>query len=241
MISRSRLICGVLFLSLTKFMGPASAASHESTTSTLRWDEGRPGCTFSADEDGKYRYGLWTDDLGVIMAIDADEVRKTSLRVEPLLAVFLTVRYRGIDSVVVYPRKISLEFVQHYRTEQMAIDPEEVAAKLKHDLPAFTAKVEKEISGHPERKTQEEALLQDHEKAVVETSEFLTSRSLRGGRLGTNHSEMSGWVFFSAKSKWVGDWKKQEQFVLRVPIANRVIEFSFALPPSRGDLLLRER
>ena len=222
-------------------MGLASAASHESETDTLRWAEGKAGCTFSADEDGKYRYGLWTNDVGVIVAVDADEVRKTDLRVEPLFAVFLTLRYRGKDSVNVDPGKISLEFVQHYRTEQIAVDPDEVAAKLKHDLPAFTAEVEKEISRHPERKAQDQALAREHERSVSETAEFLTSRSLHGGRLDVQHPEMNGWVFFSAKSKWVGEWKKQEQFVLRVPVGNLVIEFPFALPPSEGDLLLRER
>jgi hypothetical protein len=48
-------------------------------------------------------------------------------------------------------------------------------------------------------------------------------------------------VYFSASSKWIGGWKKQEEFILRIPVANRIIEFPFALPPSEGDLLLRRR
>src|SRR5258707_12777267 len=26
----------------------------------VRWVEGNPGCTFSRDDDGKYRYGIWS-------------------------------------------------------------------------------------------------------------------------------------------------------------------------------------
>lgn len=60
-------------------------------------------------------------------------------------------------------------------------------------------------------------------------------------RLDTTKSELTGWVFFSAKSKWIVDWKGQEQFGLRIPLAEHVIEFPFGLPPSRGDLILRRR
>ncbi len=37
-------------------------ASHNNTSRipAVRWDEQRPGCTFSRDDDGKYRYGLST-------------------------------------------------------------------------------------------------------------------------------------------------------------------------------------
>jgi len=32
---------------------------------TVRWSETQPGCTFSTSEDGKYRYGLWSGDVGI--------------------------------------------------------------------------------------------------------------------------------------------------------------------------------
>jgi hypothetical protein len=214
---------------------------HQPGLSIQRWTEGQSGCTFSADDDGKYRYGVWTDDFGVVIAVDADEVRKAHLRIEPLFGVFVTLRYRGKDSLAVNPTGISLEFVKHYHDGQNAIDPDDFAARLRSDADAFAQETEREISKHPERKAERESILRVHEKDVSETQEFLRSHSLRPIRLDSANPEVTGWVFFSTKSKWIGGWKKQEQFVLRIPITDRVIEFPFALPPSQGDLILRRR
>jgi len=208
---------------------------------TLRWTEGQSGCTFSADDDGKYRYGLWTDDLGIVIAVDADEVRKAGLRIEPLFGVFVTLRYRGKDSMSVNPADISLEFVKHYHDVQKAVDPNDFAAKLQNDADSFAEETQREIRRHPEKKIEKESILQVHQKDIRETQDFLKSHSLRPARLDSANPEVTGWVFFSAKSKWIGDWKKQEQFVLRIPVADQVIEFPFALPPSQGDLSLRRR
>jgi hypothetical protein len=52
---------------------------------------------------------------------------------------------------------------------------------------------------------------------------------------------VDGWVFFSAQDKWIGDWKNPEEFVLRIPLEDRVLEFPFKLPPNQGDLILRKR
>lgn len=80
-----------------------------------------------------------------------------------------------------------------------------------------------------------------HEEDVKRTKEFLTSQNLRAAELNRAAAEINGWVFFSTKSKWLGDWKKHEEFVLRVPAGENVFEYPFALPPSSGDLLLRRR
>jgi len=228
----------VAFVLITTALGHAGGPPQ---AKVLRWAEGQPGCTFSADDDGRYRYGLWTDDFGIVIAVDADEVRKASLRIEPLFAIFLTLRDRGQQSLSFDPAGIRLEFVSHYHAMQNAIDPDDFAAKLRNEADAFTAEIQKEISKHPEKKTEEESALHLHEDNVTETQEFLRSRGLRPIRLDWANSEAVGWIFFSAKSKWISDWKKQEQFVLRVPLAGQVIEFPFALPPSQGDLLLRRR
>ena len=71
--------------------------------------------------------------------------------------------------------------------------------------------------------------------------EFLSTRTLRAAKLDAGHPEISGWVLFSTKSKWIGELQKQEEFVLRVPLGGRVVEFPFSLPPSEGDLILRRR
>lgn len=207
----------------------------------LRWTEGQTGCTFSADEDGLYRYGLWTDDFGVALAVDADELRKASHRTEPTFAVLLTVRYRGKDSMAVKPDGITLEFVKHDRDVHPVIAPDALSAALQKDSDLFAQQVSREISKHPEKKSQEESLLQEHQKDVCATIEFLQTNSLSPVQLDPTHPQARGWVYFSAKGKWIGDWKKQEEFVLRIPLANRVVEFPFALPPSQGDLILRRR
>ena len=231
---RLRSLVGVVIATLA--LGHASGEEQ-----TLRWDEGKPGCTFSADDDGKYRYGFWTDQFGVVIAVDADEVRKASLRIEPLFAVFMSVRYRGNDTLAVDPAQVTLEFVKHYHTVQKAIDPDEFAAKLQQESDASEQKNEREVSRHPEKKEEKESALRAYQENFKQTQEFMRSRSLRPTHLASAEAEVSGWVFFSAKSKWIGEWKKQEQFVLRVPVAKQVVEFPFALPPSQGDLLLRRR
>lgn len=229
---------------LVAFALIAAALGHASgppQANVLRWTEGRPGCTFSADDDGKYRYGLWNDEIGIVIAIDADEIRKASLRVAPLFAVFVTLRYRGRESLLVDPSGTSLEFVSHYHAVQNAIDPDEFAAKLQNEVDSYAEKIQHDISQHPEKGAEQEPALRRHQEDVRETQRFLRLRSLRPIRLDPANSEAAGWIFFSAKSKWISDWKKQEQFRLRVPVAGQVIEFPFALPPSQGDVLLRRR
>jgi hypothetical protein len=207
---------------------------------TLRWTESQPGCTFSAD-DGRYRYGLWTDEFGIVLAIDSQELQKAGRRTQPIFTVLLTLRYRGRNSLSLDPRTITLEFVKHSRDLHATLDPNELAAKFHADTDGFAKATGKEIEKHPQKKATLESALEEHQKNAAEMQTFLNTRSLRTLRLDPAHAEASGWVYFSATSKWIGDWKKQEEFVLRIPLANEVIEFPFALPPSEGDLLLRRR
>jgi hypothetical protein len=207
----------------------------------LRWVEGQPGCTFSADDDGLYRYGLWTNDFGVVMAVDADELGKASHRTEPAFGVLLTLRYRRKDLLAVNPEDMSLEFVTHQHDMHRAIASADLSAALQRDADAFAQRANREISKHPEKRSEEESQLQEQQKNVQAAIEFVRTNSLVSTQLDSGHSETSGWVFFSARSKWIGEWKKQEEFVLRVPLGNRTVEFPFALPPRQGDLILRRR
>ena len=84
-------------------------------------------------------------------------------------------------------------------------------------------------------------MLAARQKDAAEMIEFLKTRSLRAITLDADHPEASGWVLFSAKSKWIDGLHKQEEFLLRVPLGSRVVEFPFSLPPSEGDLILRSR
>jgi hypothetical protein len=208
---------------------------------TLRWTEGLPGCTFSADYDGRYRYGLWTSDFGIVLAIDSQELQKANRRTEPIFTLNLTFRYRGKDSLSLDPGTITLEFVTHSRDVHSALDPGELAARFKGDSERFTEATERNIEKHPGKKAELESALQEHQKNIADMLAFFDARSLRRLTLDTAHPEASGWVYFSARSKWIDGWKKQEEFILRIPLADQVIEFPFALPPSEGDLLLRRR
>jgi hypothetical protein len=59
--------------------------------------------------------------------------------------------------------------------------------------------------------------------------------------MDTANTSASGWVFFNTQNKWIGGWKAQEEFVLRVPLQGKIFEFPFKLPPKAGELLLRKR
>lgn len=227
-------------IALLLFSIGTSALARDSA-SIVRWTEGEPGCTFSAGEDGLYRYAFWTGDFGIIMAVDADELRKADSRTEPTFAVLLTVRYRGNDSLSVHPETISLEFVKHDHDKHPAIAPDDLSARLQRDADTFSERAKREVRKHPEKKPDEEAALQEREKSIQAMIEFVKARGLATTELDAGHPQVSGWLFFSAKSKWIGDWKQQEEFILRVPLANHIVEFPFALPPSKGDLILRRR
>jgi len=99
----------------------------------------------------------------------------------------------------------------------------------------------REIDKDPEKKSEQEAMLALHQKNASDMIEFLNTRTLRVVTLDSDHPEATGWVLFSVKSKWIAELQKQEEFLLRVPVGNQVVEFPFSLPPSEGDLILRRR
>ena len=235
----STLLLAILLASAVWAVPPAQDPAQ--AVSNLRWEEGRPGCTFSRDDDGKYRYGFWSGDFGVVLAVDSQELEKVRRRAQPIFALLLTVHYRGKDSLDVVPGKIALEFLKHYHDVQSALDPDSLVIQQQKDGDALTEETEREIRRHPEKKEEKDATLAAREKDFAEMIEFLKTRSLPATTLDSRRPEASGWVLFSTKSKWIDGLRKQEQFVLRVPIGGRVVEFPFSLPPSEGDLILRTR
>jgi hypothetical protein len=120
-------------------------------------------------------------------------------------------------------------------------DPDSLATKQQSDADALAEETEREIRKHREKKEEKETLLAAGQKDAAEVIEFLNARTLRSTTLNSGHPDAGGWVLFSTKSKWIDDLQKQEEFVLRVPLGNRIVEFPFSLPPSEGDLILRRR
>jgi hypothetical protein len=210
-------------------------------TAIIRWSETQPGCTFSRGADGKYSYGVWAGDIGVILAVDARELQVIRRRIEPILGVLLTVRYRGNDGLDAAPDGITLEFVKHFKVIQPALDPDSYSQKIQADADAVDDETRRAIKKHPEEKQVRIRGLQEYQQAADELIEFLNSNSLRAAHLDRATPEMHGWVFFSTDTKWIGGWKSQEEFVLRFPLAGSVFEFPFKLPPEPGELLLRKR
>lgn len=207
----------------------------------MRWQEGKPGCTFDRGNDGKYRYGLWSDDLGITMAIDSQELQKSRKRMEPFVGIFLEFKYRGNDSVSIFPGRITLEFASHAQVTHHALDPQTFSERYQ-DLTDAAAKLnQRESEKHPDKKLFYDSLIEADEKELVEMQEFLGTHCLQAGKLTPAMPNVAGWVLFSAKDKWIGGWKRQEQLILSIPVGDRIYEIPFQLPPTAGDLILRKR
>lgn len=219
----------------------AAARKNKNAIPAVRWDEGNPGCTFSHGDDGKYRYGMWSDDVGMIAAVDAQELQKVHRRHEPFFAVLLDVRYRGQGALEFTTDNISLEFVKHFRVRQVALDPDGFVDLVQSNADTMNDEAAREAEKHPEQREQKEAYVRAYLRDSTELQEFVGKNSLRQKHLSPGSAEVTGWVLFSTKSKWIGGWKKREEFILRVPVAGKVFEFPFQLPPKPGETILRKR
>ena len=222
-------------------LNAAAPSQKDKSTATLRWAEGQAGCTFSRDNDGKYRYALWTDDYGVIVAVDSQELQLAHKRSHKFFGVHLTVRYRGKETLLVNGRRATLQFLKHEKLVQLALDPEVFAAKIQSAVDNVEHDTAREIKKHPERREKREQFVQDYQKEAIELIDFVTQRTFAAVELDSARSQADGWLLFSTDSKWIGDWKRPEEFLLRIPVGHRVLEFPFALPAPQGDLILRQR
>ena len=207
----------------------------------MRWDEERPGCTFSRSDDGHYHYGLWYGDVGITLTVDSQELEKVHRRPERFFPVLLDVRYRGQGSLDLSVENISLEFVKHFQWKQTSLDPDGFAEKVQNDSDDVDHEQAREVQKHPEQKEAIEARVKAFLKDSAELQEFVGKNSLRPTLLGPGNPERSGWVLFSTESKWIGKLKKQEEFILRVPLDGKIFEFHFKLPPKPGEVMLRKR
>ena len=207
----------------------------------VRWNEQAPGCTFSRGTDGKVRYRLWSGDIGITLAVDVQELEKVHRRHEQFFAALLEFRYRGHGAIDVSGQNISLEFVSHFQVEQTTLDPDNFSQRIQNDADALNEQTARETKKNPEKKDEKEAFLRAYLKDSAELQEFIANNSLRPAHLDAANPETSGWVLFSTKSKWIGEWKKREEFILRVPLEGTMYEFPFTLPPAPGEVMLRRR
>jgi len=232
-------VCG-----LPAWASPAAEAKKDKAPEppSVRWSEQQPGCTFSRGDDGMYRYGLWSGDVGIVLAVDAREVQLLRRRIEPIFGVLLEIHYRSAAaSLDATANAITLQFMKHFKVVQSSLDPDDYTRKIQADADVRDDETRREIKKHPEKKQTLEKELQDRQKSYDELIEFLSHNRLRPAHLDSATPQASGWVFFNTKSKWLGGWKAQEEFVLRMPLAGKVFEFPFKLPPEKDEFLLQKR
>jgi hypothetical protein len=220
---------------------PLISAKDKTSLPTTVWAADKPGCSFARGDDGKYRYDMKAGELEITIAVDSREVQEIRRRPVPVLGVFATIRYSGKQSIDVNPQKLTLEFLLHSKIVQNALDTGGLAARLQRDIDELTDQTEHEVRKHPEKKDELEATLRIHLQELTQMSEFLNAHSLRSDMLTPAEPDSSGWVFFDTANKWIGSWKKQEEFLLRIPFKDRIFAFPFKLPPADGDLILRRR
>lgn len=229
-------------LSVVLLLTSTLCAANRPSVPGLRWTEGAPNCTFRSGDDGRTYYGLASADFEVTLAVDRQELEKLPHRAVPMLSVLLTVRYSGGGQLQIRQDQLSLEFVKHFQVRKSALDPDDMLDHLQDDVDSLTDQVERhDVRKHPEQKQQRESELQARLKDYTEMMDFISTRAMRSAVLDPSNSTATGWIFFGIKDRWIGPWRKPEQFILRLPLENFVLEFPFSLPPSNKEIEFRHR
>jgi hypothetical protein len=218
------------------------SAETQPSVTVVRWTENTPNCSVRQGDDGRTYYNLASSTFAITLAVDPKELEKIPHRATPMLTFSLTFTYNGKGPFEIRQRRFALEFLKHREVVKTSLDPNEIVQHLQEDVDNLTDHVERhEVRKHPEQKEQKEAELQARLKDYTEMMDFVSTQSLRYAVLSPAKPEISGSVFFSVKDRWIGPWRKPEQFILRLPVANIVVEFPFSLPPQGGAVELRRR
>ena len=227
---------GILFL-LTQL-----AATADKTVPAIRWTAGDPCCTFRDAEDGRSYYGLVSGDFEVSLALDRQELEKIPHRATPMLGLFVSFRYKGVKKFEVQQNRFTLEYVKHSHVIKSSMDPDALLQHLQENVDDLTDQVERrDVKKHPELKGEKETELQQRLKDYTEMMDFISTRALRATTLDASNNSASGWVFFGIKDKWIGPWRKPEEFILRMPVESWMVEIPFELPPRGAKVEFRKR
>ena len=215
-------------------------AESQPSVTVVRWTENTPNCSVRQGDDGRTYYKIASSTFEITLAVDPKELEKIPHRATPMLTFSLMFTYKGKDQFEIRQRRFALEFLKHREVVKTSLDPNEIVQHLQEDVDNLTDQVERhEVRKHPEQKEQKEAELQARLKGYTEMMDFVSTQSLRYAVLSPAKPEITGSVFFSVKDRWIGPWRKPEQFILRLPVANIVAEFPFSLPPQGGAVELR--
>ena len=208
----------------------------------VRWAANTPNCSVRQADDGRTYYRISSANVEITLGVDPKELEKMPHRATPMLTVFLAFSYKGAGQFEIHQRRFALEFAKHRQVVKTSLEPSDIVQHLQEDVDNLTDQVERhDVRKHPEQKEQKEAELQARLKDYTEMMDFVSTQSLRHAVLSPAKPAVSGWVFFSVKDRWIGPWQKPEQFILRLPVGNLLVEFPFSLPPQGGGLELRHR
>ena len=218
------------------------ALAAKQPVTAIRWADGAPNCSFEERADGRSYYGFTFAAYDIMVAVDRQELEKIPHRATPMLGVYVSFHYRGTGQLDVEQHHFALEFVKHFQVVKESLDPDDMLERLEHNVNDLTDEIERhQLKHHPEQRAEKETELQARLKDYTEMMDFISTRALRATTLDASNSSASGWVFFPVKDKWIGPWRKPEEFILRLPVEGRQLEFPFALPPKAGKVELRHR
>ena len=232
---------GIVALIALGLVGAAFARKKTVDSSALRWAPGAEGCSLEQNGAGNLdRYTIAQDGMTVTLAVDPRELTLSQRRAGRVMSLSLLVRNKGTAPLTVEQSKASLEFVKHSQWQFSSWDPDNLANHIQNQTDDLMHQTDKDLEKRPARVEKNEERLREHQKLVSETVDFLSTQGLRDTVLDAAKSEVTGWLFFPSRGKWVGEWKKREEFVFRIPVGGRVVEFPFLLPPE-GRPTLKER
>lgn len=223
-------------LALFALTAPSLLAKDQKNDRVIRWNEASPECTVTA-ADGMHRYSIEYETLKLTLAVDDNELKKSTRTAEHVFSVLVTANNRGREPVKIVPANMKLELVRHHRAQMRSQYPDELSHSLQDDSDELIYQSEKRLKKHPEEKDTVEYRLKAHEELVARWQSFLSTQALRETNVDSGRPEVTGWVFFKTNTKWLGNWKDEEDFVLRIPVEKRVFEFPFKLPQDNRPLL----
>ncbi len=217
------------------------AAFGKNRTATVRWTAGQACCEFHRDPNGNYRWRMNGDDLDVTLLMDSQVLPESLHRFYHVVALYMSFTYTGSGKLE-FPADLRLEFERHHKVIVSAMDPDDLAIKLQNDIDTMVFDTERAVKKDPAKKEEKEARAREFQKEASEFIDFVSTKGLQPAILTPGNNEVHGWAFFRTdKNKWIGPWNPHEDFILRVWLKDRVLEFPFSLPPPEEDFSLRKR
>lgn len=227
---------------LAMFLCSVVRAADKPAIQVLRFDAADPNCTVRIADDGHVYYALSSANYEITLGVDRQELEKVPHRVLPMIGVLVRFQYKGDKKFDVQQNRFTLEFVKHFQVVQSSLDPDSMLQTLQDNVDDLTDEVERhQLKHHPDNKEKAEGELQARLKDYTEMMDFISTRALRPTTLDPANATVEGWVFFNTRNRWIGGWRRPEQFVLRMPVQNLMIEIPFELPPKQGKVELRKR